>query len=344
MDKRQYHYDLLRVFATFSVIVLHSTSKQWYMTDVGSEGWYILNLYECLLRYAVPVFFMLSGVLFLHPQRQISMKKIWTKNIPRLLLAFWGWSCVYTWIHLQRGVIEYKEGSFQLRMLTGNYHQWFVLVLVGLYICIPLFRQIAKEKETLTYFLGVSFLFCLSVNLLLVFEDIAFFVKPLLEMSQFHLVMGYSCYFLLGYYLEHYTPTKKVQVIIHLLSILSIQWTYYGTNILSMVEEEPVSDLYYYLLPATFFISSSVFLFFRNLEGKIPEKWKYAIYELSNLSFGVYLCHDVFLLLLMEDRYWLSWGIPEGISVPFFALVIYGLSALFTYLISWIPVVNRILN
>lgn len=343
MENRQYHYDLLRVFGTFSVIVLHSTSKQWYLTEVGSSEWYVLNFYECLVRYAVPIFFMLSGVLFLHPNRGVSMKKVWLRHIPRLMIAFFIWSCVYTRIHYVRGVVEYKEGSFQLRLLTGNYHQWFILVLVGLYMCIPIFRKIASEKESLQYFLLLSFGFCFCYHLLLVWEEIAFFIEPVMEMSQFHLVAGYSAYFLLGYYLEQYPPEKKTQFLIHLLAIISIQWTFYGTNYLSVLEEEPVSDLYFYLLPSSFLISASVFLLFRNMNGKIPSKWKHAIYELSNLSFGVYLCHDVFLVLLMEDRYWLSWGIAPVVSVPFFALVIYGLSALLTYLLSWIPVVNRIL-
>lgn len=343
MEKRQYHYDALRIFSTFLVIILHSASKQWYAADIQTDAWHVFNVYDSLVRCAVPLFFMLSGVQFLSPDRPLSMKKVWTKNIPRLLISFYGWSCIYAGIHYSRGVIEYEEGKFQLRILLGNYHLWFILVLVGLYICLPVLRQISKEKNTLEYFLRIYFVLTLGVTFFSVNPDYKYYLSPILEGTQLHLIAGYSGYFLMGHYLDRYTPSFKEELLIHLLSLMSIPLTICGTHYLSYKAGEASSDLYGYLLPTTFFVSISIFLLFRHLENKIPSRLQHGILQLSTLSFSVYLCHDVFLITLLEDRFWIYWDIPAVWSVPLFALVIYGLSAGLSYFISFIPVVNRVL-
>lgn len=343
MEKRQYHYDLLRIFATFAVVTLHVTSKQWYLADVTSESWLTLNFYDTLVRFSVPIFFMLSGVLFLEPTQNFSMKKILTKNIPRLGIAFLFWSCLYARLHYVRGVLLYDEAYVHLRILTGNYHQWFVLALIGLYLCLPVLREIVKNKKTLEYYLGLSFVIQCFIPFFFINEEFSYFVGGILQMGQLNLVAGYTGYFLLGYYLKTYTPQKNIIVWIHILAICSLFLTYHGTNVLSFQEEQPVEFLYGYLLPTTFMVSCSVFLFFTSLQGKIPSQWEQGILKLSTLSFGIYQCHDLFLVCLLEDRFWIYWDLSPVIGVPLFTCVVFGLSGLLTYLISCIPILNRYL-
>lgn len=343
MEKRQYHYDALRIFSTFLVIILHSASKQWYAADITTEAWHVFNVYDSLVRCAVPLFFMLSGVQFLSPDKPLSMKKVWRRNIPRLLISFYVWSAIYARLHYLRGVIDYEEGKFQLRILLGNYHLWFILVLVGLYICLPVLRQIAENKVVLEYFIRIYFVITLGITFFSINPEYKYYLSPLLENTQLHLIAGYSGYFLLGHYLDRYTPKGKEELLIHLLSLMSVPLTIAGTHYLSYTAGEASSELYGYLLPTTFFVSSSVFLLFLHLKDRIPTLLHHGILQLSALSFSVYLCHDVFLITLLEDRYWIYWDIPAVWSVPLFAIVIYGLSAGLSYFISLIPVVNRIL-
>lgn len=343
MSSRQSHYDFLRIFSTLAVITLHSTSKQWYLSEVGSEEFLVFNFYESLVRWSVPVFFMLSGMLFLNPEKELSMKKMWTKNIPRLAVAFFFWSCVYARVHYLRGSVVFEEPSFHLRLLNGNYHQGFIVILLGLYVCLPVFRQIAKDQKTLEYFLRTAFICGLVGNFLMIQEDIAYFLQPTLDKMDVTVVLGYGVYFLLGYYLHQFPPTFWEKFLLFLLALMSVCLTYFGTEYLSGVEESAVDSMYLYLLPTTFFISIGVFLLFQLLEGKISERWGYVLYQLSSLSFGIYLCHDLFLLLLLEDRFWIYWDISPVLSVPLFTMVVYGLSALLVYVISWIPVVNRMI-
>lgn len=66
MDKsRTAYFDYLKIIATFAVVVIHTVAKKWYSAGVESTEWQILNLYDSLSRWAVPIFVMVSGALFL---------------------------------------------------------------------------------------------------------------------------------------------------------------------------------------------------------------------------------------------------------------------------------------
>lgn len=63
--RRVIYFDVLRVLATFAVIVLHLSAQHWADTDVFSNAWLAFNLYGGIVRWSVPIFVMISGALFL---------------------------------------------------------------------------------------------------------------------------------------------------------------------------------------------------------------------------------------------------------------------------------------
>lgn len=89
MERKQY-CDYLRVFATFAVVVLHVSATNWYITDVNVMEWQAFNFYDSIVRWGVPIFVMISGSLFLG--RDVSLKKIYSKYILRMVVAFVFWS------------------------------------------------------------------------------------------------------------------------------------------------------------------------------------------------------------------------------------------------------------
>ena len=88
-QERVVYADLLRIFATFAVIVMHVAASGWSSTPVSSFDWQVYNLYDSLARWAVPVFVMLSGMFLLDPQKDTSTAKIYRKYILRIILAGW---------------------------------------------------------------------------------------------------------------------------------------------------------------------------------------------------------------------------------------------------------------
>lgn len=62
---RQLHYDLLRIFASFMVVMLHVSAFYWDKIQPQTEQWMALNLFDSAVRSCVPLFFMLSGAFLL---------------------------------------------------------------------------------------------------------------------------------------------------------------------------------------------------------------------------------------------------------------------------------------
>lgn len=94
MDRKIY-IDIIRVIATFAVIITHVCSFKWYGTDVNSFHWQCLNFFSSITRWCVPIFVMISGVFFLEPTKEIIIKKIYSKYILRIVIALLFWSVFY---------------------------------------------------------------------------------------------------------------------------------------------------------------------------------------------------------------------------------------------------------
>ncbi len=91
--ERKIYCDYLRLLATFAVIILHVSASNWYSANVNSIEWQSFNFYDSIVRWCVPIFVMISGSLFLN--KDISLKTIYNKYIPRMIIAFFTWSIFY---------------------------------------------------------------------------------------------------------------------------------------------------------------------------------------------------------------------------------------------------------
>ena len=60
--------DLLRVFACLAVIVVHVSGGWLESLPAGTADWNLLNAWDCLAHWCVPVFVMCSGMFLLDPK------------------------------------------------------------------------------------------------------------------------------------------------------------------------------------------------------------------------------------------------------------------------------------
>ena len=107
-----------------------------------------------LLRWAVPVFFMISGALFLDPARPQPVKKLYGKSILRLLVSFLFWSALYgAWYALSTG-----RGIWTMlnETLRGHYHMWTILTIIALYAVTPILRPAVADRRLLGYMLALG--------------------------------------------------------------------------------------------------------------------------------------------------------------------------------------------
>ena len=81
MDKkgiltRNISFDLLRVLSALSVVALHVSAQYIMISEVDSLFFRLSNFLNSISRFGVPIFVMLSGVLFLSEDKELSIKKI----------------------------------------------------------------------------------------------------------------------------------------------------------------------------------------------------------------------------------------------------------------------------
>lgn len=141
--RRVIYFDILRIVAIFFVVFVHLAAQHWADVDVSSRAWFAFNLYCTTGKWSVPIFVMISGALFLG--RDVSISSILKKNVARIATVFLFWSGCYALIDL---VFRHAPLSVVLsQFITGHYHLWFLYMIVGLYLLIPLLRPIASERN-----------------------------------------------------------------------------------------------------------------------------------------------------------------------------------------------------
>ena len=306
--ERVIYIDLLRILSIFAVIVLHVSAIRWYSTNVASNNWLILNIYDSAVRWCVPVFIMISGVFFLNPNKSIDNKKLYMKYILKIILALLVTSFFYYFfiaiLNGQKIDINFIKTS-SLYFLQGKvrYHLWFMYVIVSLYIVTPILRTFIRgaERRDIEYFILVAIIFSTLIPLLSSFST---FNKYFSSLNKINIPLGYSLYFVSGYYLFKYNIKELKKKIIYIIGVLAFIFTVIATWRMSLIENTPKSIFYEYLTPNVVMMSFSIFLFFKDFISKINIKRKCSevIVLLSKLSFFIYLIHDAILTLILKTR------------------------------------------
>ena len=155
-SKREIWIDWLRVCACFMVMVVHST-EPFYL---GGDGALILTkadafwagLFDCLVRCCVPLFVVASS--YLQFPLHYSTGEFFRRRAVRVLIPFVIWSVFYAF-WWGEPVSNLKDLLLNFNYAAG--HLWFIYMLVGLYILMPLLSPWAEKvgKKELQVYLGI---------------------------------------------------------------------------------------------------------------------------------------------------------------------------------------------
>ena len=155
-QQREVWIDWMRVVACLMVMVVYST-EPFYL---GGEGTRVLSradalwsgIMDCIVRCRVPLFVIASS--FLQFPLHYSTGEFFRRRAVRILVPFAVWSVFYA---LYWG--EPAE-NFRDLLLNFNYaagHMWFVYMLVGVYLLMPLLSPWAEKvgKRELQVWIGL---------------------------------------------------------------------------------------------------------------------------------------------------------------------------------------------
>jgi surface polysaccharide O-acyltransferase-like enzyme len=340
---RQYYLDILRIVAIIAVMFIHVGAAHWYTKPVFEYNWFVFNMYINLTYFAVPIFVMVSGALWMS-RPSVNYEKLYKVNMLRIVTAFIFWSTVYTLIHsvivpaLNSGNISIKDAIFNF--IAGRYHLWYVYMIIGIYLIIPILRKIAENETLLKYFTILSFVTAFFVPAL---QTLPVFDKtiPVTEDMNMYIGRGYVFYFLSGYFLSKYDLNKIVRFALYLAGVISVVMLITFSTYTSRTMGEPIKYSYFYQVFEAVRVLA-LFVFIKNVTARInfSENQAKIIVWLSGLSFGVYLVHDIFVWSI--DNYIIAYNaLNPLLSVPLFSLIIFVLSLFTTWIISKIPILHK---
>lgn len=343
--KRLLHYDLLRILAAFSVVMLHSAAQFWYTIPFTEAEWKIANCYDGLFRFGVPIFVMISGALFL--EREIDIKRLYKHNILRMVIVFLVWSAVYGIYDCR--ILDLQEigliGVIR-EIMWGRYHLWFLQMLVGIYILLPILQSWVKhtEQKNIRYFLMVFLVLRIGKETLSAVQQNEFvtYVLDFTDVSELYMVCSYIGYFVLGYYIAHYGIPKKWHKWIYGAAIPSAILNVVLDTYLTMERNALQGILYDSFGLFTFIVVVALFLFFTDKMSKVhySDKASRLIEEVSGNTFGIYVMH-LLCMEILESVGFNSMTVPNIIGIPLLALVVFVICMICAAILRRIPFVGK---
>ena len=343
VSKRVIYYDVLRVVAIFAVVAVHLSAQHWLDVDVSSRAWFAFNLYCTTGKWSVPIFVMISGALFLG--RDTTIRTILKKNVLRMAGVFVFWSGCYALISL----LFRHSPPFDVlsQFVTGHYHLWFLFMIVGLYLLIPLLRPIVQSETLTRYFLLLSLVFTFLLPQLALFctfvsPRISTLISTVIMFTYCYFPLGFTVYFVGGYYLSRREFNRREEIVLYCIGAAALLFSIAAPIVLSRAQDAPSDAFYNYNSLNVLLTSVPIFVFAKQHLNfpNMSERALVTLGKLSKYSFGIYLVHPMIIELLQH------FGIDifscnAFFSVPLLAILVFAVSAALSALLNHIPIVKK---
>lgn len=319
--------DKLRVAATIGVITVHSSASiPPLFGHVSDSTWWTGHLIDCLARFCVPVFVMLSGALLLRTYN--APIEFYGRRFSRIVFPFLFWSLTYSLLQAafktkqlwQMSVPQYLS-IFRDQLMSDSisYHFWYVYMIMGLYLVIPV-AGIWIRKASGSLILGFTVLCFLTIACMdLLFADVK--VPD---------VLRYIGYLPLGYYLGNLKAGRRMLRSGGLLAGSGFLVVVLGTFWISDQKGAFNPIFYGYASPGILAFSAGVFMLFRGIEWHASGGLAFFI---SRYSYGIYLVH-VLVLSQIKFPWFLEYPL---ISIPLTVLLCLSASGLIVFCLNKLP-------
>ena len=324
--KRYFWPDLLRIVSAFAVVLLHVAGNWASRLQPGDTHYLSIIFCRVLSSFAVPVFFMLSGMFFVDPNRHVDIPKI-VLGCRRLLIAFVFWSAFYA-------LVFPPHKLFIGQFLKGPGHLWFLPALASCYLVVPAIRAIARDhKAEQMLVFAVFFLLCVPTTL----RSLSDSFRRVLP-STIAVLSAPVFLFVLGDFCHRFPPTGKVKWGLYLIGCFNFAATFALTVKLWM-NGLNIDYLLGVNQSCIVLFSATVFVAFQSLFSaiSIQDRWKKLASDLSQSTFGVYLIHMVFVKSIPNLSFF------PVVDIVLRTIFCFSLSLVATLLLRRIPIVKAVI-
>ena len=337
--------DFLRVSACFMVMLIHST-EPFYL---GGDGGLILSatdafwvaLFEGASRCCVPLFLIASS--YLQFPLHYSTGEFFRRRALRILVPMAVWTLVYA-LAWGQPVANLKGLLLNFNYAAG--HLWFVYMLVGIYLVMPLLSPWARtvSRRELEVYLGIWLL----TTLFPFVREAAGGVAPIIQAADglpapalfplwgeaswnafgmFYYLSGFIGYMLLGLYLRRFVRDSQwtrflgwalflagfVAIVSGLLRRFSATGDGFpiaGDLAIAVSWETPIN---FCGLPVVL-TAVGLMLVFRQASFREGRFYSSVILPLSKAGYGMYLIH-MLVLARFSVLFRNLWGLGSGASL-----------------------------
>ncbi len=334
--------DTVRALAIVMVLVIHSAGAGLTGYPPGAPDWWGALLWGAAARPAVPLFFLCTGALMLG--REVTPRRIFTHNLPRILCAMFAWAFLYRLAALADDGFTLAglwDAVKRTVLFQHEFHFYFLHMLILVYVFLPVaavFLRSASRREV-EYLLAVW-----AVTGILLPTLVRFWPFTLVEPLELRYKMGkaYSCigYALLGRYLRQYGDTiPRRWYGLALGGGLAV--TFGGCAALSL-RDGALNDIFLEgMSPGPMLMSLGLFGLILTGKG-LPGRLARPVERLARASFCIYLVHILF------QRLFLRLGFSAGASPCLVWVPAVSLLLLVTGWLTWevlrrIPIVRTYL-
>lgn len=328
---------ILRIIATVAIVLLHTCSAlsdNSILYSLSSTELYSLSSISLLMRWAVPVFLMISGALLIREDKNTTYKEV-QKYCKRIFLALFFFGISFSMLEI---FMDEKIFSFQIflkacfNVIIGNSwaHLWYLYLIFGIYLILPLINIFVSRARVRTIFiyLMVLFLFSFIFPLINNILDIKiFFSIPVGSYAVF--------YFIVGNFLYHkWKVTIKRRYLLSTIILLG--------SLILLVNARGGKTYLGYDSPIIAGMAICMFMLSKDIQIKnIGVIWKF-----DRLCFGVYLIHPLFINIFYKAFKITPLCFSEGylLGVFLFWLGFTIISYLSSYVMKKVKFLNSIIS
>ncbi|MBR4618536.1 MAG: acyltransferase [Bacilli bacterium] len=339
--KKKNYITLLSIISAISVVILHTNGCFWIFSN--KRYWFTANIIECLFYFAVPIFFMITGITLMNYRDKYDTKTYFKKRIIKTVIPFIIWSLIallyriYYIKDISTASLNFQyifNGILGTKFITIY---WFFIPLFIVYLVIPILSAIDKKKR------NSIFMYIVILNFILIscFPLINNIFKLGLALPITSIIgTEYTSYVLIGYLLDNNELKKNHKIIIYILGIIGLLVHIILTYIVSK-ESGMVLRTYkgYNNVPCILY-STAVFILLKDIFSKIKgeKALKYASI-FSKYTFAIYLMHFYIMQIIQKEFDLSIYSIIYRLGMP---LIIIPICILITWLLRKIPIIKHI--
>lgn len=358
---RKVHIELLRFLAIFFVVWNHTPAYHmpFHVGDSSIDVFAMLCL-SALCKFAVPVFFMISGALLIPKQETIGT--LLKKRVFRFcLVIFLFVSLQYAYYHFTASPDAQKLGWTQLiiDLYQGNPHSyamhadaiWFLYAYMGLLLTMPFLRLIG-DRIAKCHIIYMMIVLCMLAYIAPFIFSILTGHTPdsngILARAQFLTGPGaFLVYAMLGHYIENIVDINKVSMKICIFLMLIICFCCLLSALSEVIISQCINQEQYTQTLVTFkgllpVMCGAVYLLAKKLCANLswPPLCVKLIGNVGAATFTVFLTEAIlrrelsFMFVDLQTNYISSWGLALVVT---FSGIVMGL------IIKRIPLLNKII-